>query len=167
MSWSSAKVRHATVRLLELTCCCVCSADQPLMRTFLCNIERESGGCHWAVVSTGHRLFVDRPGVQFELDADAGAFGEFLRAAGYTGEIACVLEILTVQRNLRVSKHPRVPPLTLLLLLAAHEQPVARRGQQKAKAAASRGCDRPQCAGRADERGGRHQGACPFQRQVV
>jgi hypothetical protein len=46
--------------------------DEAICGTWLCNLERSSGGFHWAVISTAHMLFVDRQGYEFRLSADCG-----------------------------------------------------------------------------------------------
>ena len=78
--------------------------EETICGTWLCNIERSSGGSHWAVISTAHMLFVDRQGYEFRLPADWDSFAALLRRSGYTAAIHCALELRAHKKRLRVSK---------------------------------------------------------------
>ena len=54
------------------------------------------------VISTAHELFLDREGVQLKMARGWLTFKDFLKLAGYTGDVTCALLMQVCKSKLKV-----------------------------------------------------------------
>lgn len=72
---------------------------------FLCVLpafDNQQNKQNRVVISTAHELFLDREHMQFKMPKDWSSFQDFLKSAGYTGDVTCALLMQVCKSMLKV-----------------------------------------------------------------